>query len=599
MVLLKSPEQTTDKTYDYVVVGAGTAGLTLATRLTEDENIKVLVLEAGGFHKDDPNVDVPAQYAATFMQPKYDWAFKTVKQKYSNDNEHVWARGKGMGGSSNMNFFCWIKPPAQDIDAFEKLGNPGWNWADFYDYSLKTETWNPPLPEIAEKYPTPSMRSSVALPALFKSPSLCTLTTLDKIFQDTLEKKGVRKLEDPYGGDITGTWIAANNVDPKTWKRSYAATAYWEPNQDRPNLDVLLDAYAARVVWSDKKDSEGNLIAAGVEYVHGGENKTILAAKEVILAAGAIKSPQLLELSGVGRPEVLKKADVDVKLELPGVGENVQEHNFMWVAIRPLDAFWEEGIAADSMKQHAIGKGLHRTGITSFAFLPLSQRDPASATALIDELEKNLKESTDRERSPLPSGSNMTFSWPCSGTTASPDMEFIVFPGYFGARGPRNWRRFMTIIASLNHNPISRGYIHIKNNNPTEDPEIDANYFANNFGESSVLLESVKYIRSLKDTEPFASHGVQEVLPGQTCESDDDVENYIKNSHITTFLALCCPKKMGGVVDPNLKVYGTKNVRVVDLSIVPLHNRFPPCKVTTAYVIGEKAADIIRAAHKA
>ncbi|KAG2005782.1 pyranose dehydrogenase [Coprinopsis cinerea AmutBmut pab1-1] len=533
MPLIANPEEIANKTFDYVVVGAGTAGLTLATRLTEDENVSVLVLEAGIHHHGDPNIDVPAQYGATFMQPKYDWAFKTVKQKHSNDNEHVWARGKGLGGSSNMNFFCWIKPPAEDVDAIEKLGNPGWNWADYEAYSKKSETFHPAVPEIAEKYPHTYNAKFRGTSGPIQVTVPLHAHTLDEIWQNTLANKGVRKIEDPYGGDITGTWIAANNVDPKTWKRSYSATAYWEPNQHRPNLHVITEAYVTRIVWADEKDSEGNLVATGVQFVHGSTERTVLASKEVVLSAGTVKTPQILELSGVGKPEILSKFGIDTKLNLPGVGENVQEHHFMWVIYeldttkgdhQTLDMFFEPGYVQESLKLHAEGKGLHRTGITSFAFLPLSSRDPKAAAALIDELEADLKKKKESGEISPALAKQYDIQLEILRNDKVPDMEFIVFPGYFMCPASQGTgRRFMTVISSLNH-PISRGYIHIKSNNPLDDPEIDANYFGHNF-DLKVLLEHVKYIRSLEDTEPFKSHTIKEVVPGPECASDADIES--------------------------------------------------------------------------
>ncbi|TFK27277.1 GMC oxidoreductase [Coprinopsis marcescibilis] len=605
MPIYPLPQPIIDQAFDYVVVGAGTSGLSLAARLAEDRNVSVLVLEAGGDHTGDNSVEIPAQYGSTFTNPKYDWAFKTVKQKHSNNHESFWPRGKGLGGSSGMNFFCWIKPPAYDIDAFEKLGNPGWNWASFEEYSKKSETFHPVVEEIANNFPQTYNPKSLGTSGPIQVTVPLQAHTVDIIFQDALAAKGVKTVEDPYGGDTTGIFVAANSVDPRTWKRSYAATGYLDPNQERPNLHILMGAYATRIIWSDEKDNEGNLIATGIEYIHGEEKKVASASREVILSAGAVKSPQILELSGIGRKDVLAKAGVDLKLELPGVGENVQEHNYVWVIYeldttkhdhQTLDLMFDPGYIEASLKLHAEGKGLHRLGMSTFAFLPLSSRDPAATKTLIDVLEKDLNSKKESGEVSPSLAKQYDIQLSALRDDSLPDMEFIVFPGYFGARESQGaGRRFLSIVGALNH-PISRGYIHIKNDNPLDNPEIDANYFGNNF-DLKVLLEHVKYIRSLSDTEPFKAHCIKEAYPGPSVSSDEDVENYIKDSHVTTYhtVGSCSmlPREDAGVVDPKLKVYGTKNVRVVDISIVPI--QVAAHLQTTAYVIGEKAADIIKA----
>ncbi|KAJ2925508.1 hypothetical protein H1R20_g11585, partial [Candolleomyces eurysporus] len=619
MPLLNTADEILNKSFDYIVVGAGTAGLTLASRLTEDEKLNVLVLEAGESHYDDPNIDIPAQFGATFMNPKYDWGFPTVKQKYCNDAEHFWPRG----GSSAMNFFCWIKPPAEDIDAFEKLGNPGWNWKDFEKYSLKSETFHPAVKEVADAYPHTYVEKFRGTTGPIDVSVPIHAHTIDKIIQETLVNRGIKKIDDPYGGNITGTWIASNNIDPKTWKRSYSANAYLRPHQDRPNFYVLPNAYVAQVLWSSEKDADGNLIASGVEYISEGKKQTALASKEVVLSAGTIKSPQILELSGVGRADILSQINVEPKLLLPGVGENVQEHHFAWLVYeldttqadhQTLDLFFDPEYAKESLRLHSEGKGLHRTGLTSFAFLPLTTRDPVGTAKLIENLEKDIKERIDRGEIPPALAKQYEIQLATLKDDGLPDMELIIFPGYFMPKeAPAPGKRFVSMLIALNH-PISRGTIHAKSDNPLDNPEINPNYFKENF-DLKVFLEQAKFVRSLTETEPFKSN-CTEVQPGPSCATDEQLEGklyiliywasadihslplteYIKTGHITTFhtVGSCSmlPREDGGVVDPQLKVYGTKNVRVADISIVPLH--IAAHMQTTAYVIGEKAADIIK-----
>lgn len=603
MPLLTSPDELANKTFDYVVVGAGGSGATLASRLTEDPNVNVLLLEAGGILYDDPMVDIPAQFGATFLNPKYDWGFPVVKQACSNNVEHVWPRGRGLGGSTTMNFLCWIKPPVKDVDAFEKLGNPGWNWADFQKYSLRAETFVPAGKEITDAYPhtyNEKFRGTSG-PVVVTDP--IHAHTADKIFIDTLVNKGVRVIEDPYGGDVTGAYLASNNVDPRTWKRTHSASAYLRPFEDRQNMNVLPNAFVTRIIWADEKDADGNLVATGVEYTFGEQTLIAAATKEVILSAGAIKSPHILEFSGVGKPDVLQKIRVDIKLDLPGVGENVQEHHFANVVFqldetkaehKTLDLLFNPEFAKESIRLHAEGKGTHRTGITAFAFLPLTSRAPEETSAAINELERDIKARIAKGEIPPALAKQYELQLEALKDNTHPDMELIAFPGYFMAREvPTPEKRFLSILIMLNH-PISRGSIHAKSSNPKDHPEIIANYFKEDF-DIKVLIEHVKFVRSLTETEPFKSN-CKEVQPGPACATDEQIADYIKSIHTTTFhtIASCSmlPREDGGVVDPKLKVYGTKNLRVVDLSIVPL--QVAAHTQTLAYAIGEKAADIIK-----
>ncbi|TEB21436.1 GMC oxidoreductase [Coprinellus micaceus] len=603
MPLLTTPDELTSKAFDYIVVGAGGSGATLASRLTEGCKRQCPPLRSRGVHYDDPVVDIPAQFAATFLNPKYDWGFPVVKQACSNNVQHVWPRGKGLGGSTSMNFLCWIKPPSQDVDAIERLGNPGWNWVDFQKYSLRAETFHPAVKEITDSFPHTYNEKNRGTSGPVGVTDPIHAYTADKVFIDTLVNKGVKLLEDPYGGEVTGAYIASNNVDPRTWKRTYSASAYLHPYEDRQNLVVLPNAYVTRVLWADEKDAERNLVASGVEYIFGEQKLTVTASKEVILSAGAIKSPHILELSGVGKPELLEKLGVDAKLDLPGVGENLQEHHFASVVFeldttkadhQTLDLFFNPEFAKESIRLHAEGKGTHRTGITAFAFLPLTSRAPEETSAAIGNLEKDIKDRIAKGEIPPALAKQYDIQLETLKDKGLPDMELIAFPGFFGAREiPAPGKRFLSILVMLNH-PISRGSIHAKTDNPQDFPEIIPNYFKEEF-DTKVLVEHVKFVRSLTEIEPFKSN-CTEVQPGPACTTDEQIADYLKGIHTTTFhtVGSCSmlPREDGGVVDSKLKVYGTKNLRVADISIVPLH--IAAHMQTTAYAIGEKAADIVK-----
>ncbi|KAJ7145705.1 GMC oxidoreductase [Mycena epipterygia] len=592
------------KIFDYVVVGGGTAGLALASRLSEDPSVTVVVIEAGEANIGDPNILVPAQFGRTFKNSKYDWAFMTEKQKFSNNNEFMWSRGKGLGGSSGLNFYAWIKPPATDIDAIEKLGNPGWNWKEYLKYSQRSETFHPPGEEQMNLYPHTYESSFHGTSGPIHTTIPFHFHAVDSLFQQTLVKKGLKSIKDPYGGDINGTWIANSTLDPSTWTRSYAATGYFLPAQERPNLTVLTDATITRIVFNDPISGQ-NLTATGVEFVHSARTYHVNAKCEVILSAGTIQNPKILELSGVGRAEVLGHLGVDVKIELDGVGENVQEHTFIGVSYElagspeTWDRMREPAYAAEAMKLHSEGRGPQRMGITSFAYFPLSAATP-EAPALIDRAAEGL-----RTNEMLPPGlqEQLDLQLACLRDDSAPDLELVGFPSLFTTRAPPEpGKSYFTLLGVSNH-PLSRGTIHAKSTDPFDNPSIDPHYFENDFGrfqsDLEILVQHLKYIRTMAQTEPMKSGVVREVDPGPACVTDEDIREYIKNTLLTPWhtIASCSmlPREKNGVVDPDLKVYGTNNLRIVDISILPLH--IAAHTQATAYMIAEKAADLIRASN--
>ncbi|KAF8877062.1 GMC oxidoreductase [Gymnopilus junonius] len=592
------------KSFDYIIMGGGTAGLTAAARLTEDPSVTVLVLEAGPVENlGDSKIDLPAQFGHTLGNPQYDWAFKTVKQKHANDNQFLWGRGKGLGGSSAINFLGWVKPPAADIDAIEKLGNPGWNWADYQKYSQRSETAHLPAQEQKALYPHTYTAEfgGTSGPVQVSIPP--HVHTIDKIFQPTMLNVGLKRIDDPYGGDITGTWMTSSTIDPKTWIRSYAASAYLLPNLNRPNLKVLTSVLISRVEF-DEINADRKRVATGVDFVHSGVTHSAFINKEVILSTGAIKSPQILELSGIGQPEILSKIGVDLVVDLPGVGENVQEHTIVGIPheLTPgpnhetLDLLRDPGYFSKATELHAAGKGLLRFGVTSAAYFPFSIINWKEFPVLIDNLEAEL--ATQQKSGMLPPGLEEQFRIQISALrdNAIPDCEILCFPGLNSRKVlPEANKSYVTPMVLLNH-PFSRGTIHAESSDPAAPPVIDPHYFENKF-DLEVLLQQIKFVCSLKDVEPWKSGVLREVTPGPNCMSDDDLRDFIKNNVSSSWhtIGSCSmlPRNKRGVVDPELKVYGTSNLRIADLSVVPLH--IAAHTQATAYVIGEKVADIIKA----
>ncbi|KAH9476793.1 GMC oxidoreductase family protein Mala s 12 [Psilocybe cubensis] len=589
-------EETVKSPFDYVVIGGGTAGLTVAARLSEDPSVKVLVLEAGEENLNDPLIEVPAQFLRTFGNPKYDWAFPVVKQKHANNIEHMWQRGKGLGGSSGMNFFAWIKPPAEDINAYEKLGNRGWNWAEYEKYSKRSETFHPPTKEQTDLYPHKFIVEHRGTTGPIQVAISHSVHTLDELFQETMVNKGLKEVDDPYDGDMTGTWIASSSIDPRTWTRSYSANTYLVPNLKRENLSVLTGAYVSKVLLNE---SEGNddRIVNGVEFIHDGTKHKVMVDKEVILSAGSIKSPQILELSGIGNPDILEPLGIKVEISLPGVGENVQEHYGCPVTFEldpkipheTLDFLRDPEYAAKQIELHALGKGAFRKGLTSFAYFPLTAIDRSEALRIISQAEEEVK-ALEKSGTLRPGiKEQLDIQLDILKDEKVPDCEIVVMP-FFASRAvaPEPGKLYTTLVGILNH-PMSRGTIHIQSSDPLLNPTIDPHYLESET-DLEVLAQHVKFIKSLADTEPWKSGIIRETDPGEHLKTDNEIKEYVKNCIATiwhtTGSCSMLPREKEGVVDYNLKVYGTKNLRVVDLSVLPL--QIAAHTQATAYFVGEK-----------
>ncbi|KAF9526843.1 GMC oxidoreductase [Crepidotus variabilis] len=595
------------RSFDYIIIGGGTAGLALAGRLSEEPTISILVLEAGPANFDDPKISIPGFFGQVFGNPQYDWAFKSVKQKNTNDKVFVERRGKALGGTSTINRCCWSKPPKTDIDAFERLGNPGWTWNEFIKYSRKSETFYAPTQEQLDHYPLTYDLNNRGISGPIQTTLAPHTHTIDKIMQETLANKGVRPNEDPYDGDILGGWIATANIDPTGWKRSCSASAYLQPNLHRPNLNVLTNALVSRIVFSSELNENGDRTASAVEFLFGDDDRTctVNVSREVLLSAGTINSPKVLELSGIGRSEVLSSIGVETLINLPGVGENVQEHlgNFIsfeldeskGVVHETLDVLKDPKTAAKHLELYGEGKGLLRTSLSSLCFLSIQQCNLPDTPSFIALAEK---EATEVKAKGILGLSEQVDIWlEHLKDKNEPDFEIVAIARYMTPMSipPDPSKSYFTLLALMNH-PLSRGTIHAQSKDPRVQPLIDPRFFEREI-DLEVILQEIKYIRTWKDVEPWKSGVVREVDPGPKYQSDDELREYIRNDTRTQYhtIGSCSmlPRDKQGVVDPQLKVYGTTNVRVVDISIMPLH--VAAHLQTSAYAIGEKAADIIKA----
>ncbi|RPD54853.1 GMC oxidoreductase [Lentinus tigrinus ALCF2SS1-7] len=605
---LASIDDVSNKTFDFVVIGGGVAGCVLASRLSENPSVSVALLEAGNAHFDDPLITVPDGWMQQMFNPEYDWVFRTTPQKHAKNGlttpdglQHesfFWTRGKGLGGSSCTNFLFWIKPQREEIEAIEKLGNPGWNWERYFEATKRSEVFTPAamnnFPQYLELYKETSVGTSGPVPVSFAR----TVSGIEPVLQKALESLGVPINDDGTGGNLSGTFKSMSTIDGRTGMRSTAASGYLIPALSRPNLAVLTGAYVRRLVTK----SESEVVATGVEFEHEGKIYTVNVSREVLLCAGTIKSPHILELSGIGDKNVLERLGVTVRLDLPSVGANLQDHVIFTgsvVAMKEDQGF----VTSDTIRLPEVQAKLHQlygqdggaialasSGVT---FVPAQVvSSPERVNALAESIEHKLSS----QANAIPSGLKAQYEHQLKmlKNPTIPDLELVIFPVNMHPVGPP--KPLAGMFPVLGH-PFSRGTIHAGSNDPHDQPLIDPNYLAEDI-DFELLVDSFNFLRKAMATSEWQMHSQGELLPGPAV-TGDALHEHIRNCVSTTWHACgtcsMLPKEQGGVVDPRLKVYGTRNIRVADLSTLPLLTAAHTQAIT--YAIAEQAADIIKVDH--
>ncbi|CAK5270668.1 unnamed protein product [Mycena citricolor] len=605
---LIAPQQIGNKSFDYVIIGGGTSGLTLAARLSEDPALSVLVIEAGSANLDDPALLLPWNMGSQLGNPDYDWVFSTKGQESLGGRPVSFNRGKGLGGSSAINFYAFHLPHRSDVDAFEKLGNIGWNWDMLRQYYKRAEGFIEPATKTEDvSFDIGSHGTSGPVPVTYPT----TMLGIEALFYETLHNLGHDFTPEPFSGDTTGTWFTPVSVDPRTGKRAYAANAYYQPNAERTNLSVVVSSHATKIASDSAPGSEFE--ADRVEFSSEGTLYSVRVEKDVVIAAGAIMSPQILELSGIGNPNIIAAAGLDVLVNLPGVGENVQEHYYTGISrevrddidhakYTTLDVLTDPATLQAEVEQYERnGTGILGYSGSCMAFTSLSSIDdsgtlkhPTFETQTSPALRKQYKIQIEQL------------------ALGRPTCEFTLLPRLFSFPNPaKAGKQYLTCAGMFNH-PFSRGTIHIKNANALERPEIDPRFFEDLF-DLDVFVTQLKFCRRVLESDPLKGILGEEINPGPGVVTDDQLAEWAKSVFGSTFhtIGSCSmlPREDGGVVDTNLKVaalihlcckisidvlsqvYGTRNVRVVDLSIIPLH--IGAHTQSTAYAIGELAADIV------
>jgi len=523
--------------YDYIVIGAGSSGCVLANRLSADPSKRLLLLEAGP--RDNYLwIHIPIGYGKTMFHPVYNWGFHTDPDPGMNNRRIYWPRGRGLGGSSSINGLIFVRGQREDYDRWAAAGNKGWGWDDVLPYFIKSEN---------------NSRGASATHGEGGPVSCTDIAGKHELIEAVIcgaQELGIPRNDDFNGGDQEGAGYY--QLFTKNGFRSSSATGYLKPIRDRSNLDVQVDAHCTGVVFEGTR-------AIGVRYLQGGLERRAGCRGEVILSAGALQSPQLLQLSGVGPGALLQSHGIPVVKDLPGVGENLQDHLQMRLMYKCTKAITTNDDLASLPRRIKIGLQwiFGRTGPLAIGI----NQGGIFARALPE--------------------------------SKTPDVQFHVatLSADMAGATPHRWPGFTLSVCQLR--PESRGRVAIKSRNALEPPSMMPNYLSAEL-DRRCAIAAVKLARKLALTEAMKPYVAAEYKPGAGTVTDEDLLEFAKNNGATIFhpSGTC---KMGSdsmaVVDDRLRVHGVAGLRVVDCSIMPTltsGNTHAP-----AVMIAEKASEMI------
>jgi choline dehydrogenase-like flavoprotein len=515
------------ETFDYVVVGAGSAGCVLANRLTEDPDVRVLLLEAGG-QDDADEVHIPVAFSSLF-KTRYDWNYETVEQKHLGGRPTYWPRGKMLGGCSSMNAMIYIRGNRADYDGW---GVPGWSYDEVLPYFVRAEhntRLAGPLHGTEGPLHVEDRRYT---------------HELSHAWVDAAVSWGLKPTEDFNGESQEGAGLY--QVTCKGGHRWSAADAYLRPALERTNLTVRTDALVTRVLFAGTR-------ALGVRYSRHGEDMDVHADREVILSGGAVNSPQLLMLSGVGPAEHLRSLDIEVVANLPGVGENLHDH--------PAAAIlWHTKGTSDLVNLAGPG-ALVRWRLTGRGPMASNVGEAGAFFSTRDGL-------------------------------AGPDMQVHVAPSLFYDNGLREPPGPGFTAGATLVDVASRGRLRLRSADPRWRPEIDPAYYSDPI-DMDVMVSALRSMIEIGARAPLARFLSAPFMPSHlSAVTDEDLRAHAREVTQTLYhpVGTCA---LGSVVDPSLRVSGVDSLRVVDASVMPVVPRGNTNAPTI--MVAEKAADLIRA----
>ncbi|KAJ7443123.1 hypothetical protein FB451DRAFT_1105338 [Mycena latifolia] len=532
----------------YVVVGGGTAGLAVATRLSENPANTVIVLEAGSDGFNNPNIaNLSISSVQALPGSSVDWNYTSLPLKFASNQIIAETRGKVLGGSSAVNGALFTRPSKIDLDLWESaFGATGWNW-NTISAAIKT----------AEHFSATAGLTSILEFHGTSGPIFDSQRTpvgnvwVEGVIPAVVAAGGTESL-DQNGGDPRGIWYAPKAMFPNS-TRSYSANSYYLPNAGRPNLQVMVNATVARILWGKSKN--GKAVATGVEYINAARKKLTVCGDRVILSAGVFGTPQVLELSGIGNPKIINPLGISTVVNLPAVGENLSE--------QPTTTYLA-----------AFASGITDTGVQ----LPLNFESPRTllnstewitAYTLLQTAPPGLSDAAHKALIAM-------------FLSNSPIIEFMAFP----IPNPAG----LIFLPILLH-PMSRGSSHIVSANVTAAPSFDLALVQSPF-DLYILTKATQRARRFANQASLTPFLAGELLPGAAITTDAQFSQFVKDSMGVAWHPLGTAA-IGSVVDANLRVKGTTNVFVVDGSIIPFQPSSHPSALI--YGIGEKAAAMLKA----
>ncbi|MBL9062142.1 choline dehydrogenase [Tabrizicola sp.] len=524
--------------FDYIIIGAGSAGCVLANRLSEDPATRVLVLEYGGSDK-SIFIQMPTALSIPMNGTKYNWKYMTLPEPGLNGRQVHCPRGKVLGGSSSINGLVYMRGHASDFDEWESLGARNWGYANCLPYFQRAESWKGG----ADEYRGAKGPLSTNAGNEMKNP-------LYRAFVEAGHEAGYITTEDPNGFMQEG--FGPMHMTVKDGVRWSTANAYLKPAMGRPNLTVITHAMTRRVLLEGKR-------AVGVEYEHQGQRHVAKARREVLISAGPIAAPHLLQRSGIGPGAVLQKAGVPVLHDLPGVGENLQDHSEVYI-------------------QYAC-----KEPITLNGKMGLFSRFLIGAEWVL--FKRGLSVTNHFE-----SGGFIR----SDASLASPDIQFHFLPAAmrYDGKKPLDGHGFMVLTGP--NKPKSRGHVRMRSADPFEQPDILFNYLDREEDREG-FRRCLRLTREIIAQPAFDRFRGEEMAPGKDVQKDDEIDAWVRETMESTYHP-CGSCRMGedamAVVDSQLKVRGLEGLRVIDSSVFPSE---PNANLNAPTImLAERAADMVR-----